>query len=378
MKIPLNKPYWGKEEEQAVARAVRTTLGTGDGPNSEIMARKLAKLLHAKYVFPVTSCTHAMDLAIATLGVGPGDEVIVPSFTMTSTANCIVLRGAKPVFVDINPQTYNIDPKDITRAITKRTRGIMVVHYAGMGCEMEEIKKIAKKHKLFIVEDAAHSIGASYKGTMLGNWGTAGAFSFHGTKNVACGEGGALVTNDKKLADKIEVFRANGTNRHAFLKGIVPLYHWVGEGTSYFLSDILASVVNTQLDKLTSINNKRKQIASYYTKTLAEFTHVVQLPVVPQGARPNWHIYALKFKTADARRTFQKKMREAGVEVSTHYVALHASPMGRALGGARRKLPVTDSVATTLVRLPIYPGLTKKEQTYIATTARNILATFKA
>lgn len=374
MRIPLNKPYWGKEEEQAVARAVQTTLGTGDGPNSALMVQKLAKLLHAKFVFPVTSCTHAMDLAIATLGVGAGDEVIVPSFTMTSTANCIVLRGAKPVFVDIDPITFNIDPKDITRAITKRTRGIMVVHYAGMGCEMEKIARIAKKHKLFIVEDAAHAIGASYKGRMLGTWGTAGAFSFHGTKNVACGEGGALVTNDKKLADKIEVFRANGTNRQAFLKGIVPLYHWVGEGTSYFLSDILASVVNTQLDKLRIINNKRKQIASYYTKSFAKFSNVVQLPVVPAGARPNWHIYALKFKTADARREFQKKMRARGIEVSTHYVALHASPMGRSLGGMRRRLPVTDDVASTLVRLPIYPGLTHKEQRYITKTARSILA----
>jgi dTDP-4-amino-4,6-dideoxygalactose transaminase len=375
MKVPLNKPYWGKEEEHAVTRAVRTTMGTGDGPNSDLMARKLAKLLHAKYVFPVTSCTHAMDLAIATLGVGAGDEVIVPSFTMTSTANCIVLRGAKPVFVEIHPKTYNIDPQDVERAITKHTRGIMVVHYAGMGCEMEKIVRIAKKHKLFIVEDAAHSIGASYKGKMLGTWGTAGAFSFHGTKNVACGEGGALVTNDKKLADKIEIYRANGTNRHAFLKGIVPLYHWIGEGTSYFLSDILASVVNTQLDKLRSITNKRIQIASYYTKSFAKFGDVVQLPVVPTGARPNWHIYALKFKTAGARRTFQKKMREAGIEALTHYVSLHASPMGRALGGMRRRLPVTDDVAATLLRLPIYPGLTRKEQAYVVKTARTILAT---
>ena len=374
MKIPLNKPYWGKEEERAVARAVRTTIGTGDGPNSALMAQKLAKLLGARFVFPVTSCTHAMDLAIATLGVGPDDEVIVPSFTMTSTANCIVLRGATPVFVDIDSRTYNIDPKDIERAITKRTRGIMVVHYAGMGCDMERIRAIAKKHKLFIVEDAAHAIGASYKGKMLGTWGDAGAFSFHGTKNVACGEGGALVTNDKKLADKIQIFRANGTNRHAFLKGIVSLYHWVGEGTSYFLSDILASVVNTQLNKLQSITKKRKQISSYYTKSFAEFRNVVQLPVVPPGSRPNWHIYALKFRSADARRLFQKKMRAAGIEVSTHYVSLHASPMGRSLGGMRRRLPVTDDVATTLVRLPIYPGLTKKEQAHIVGTARTILS----
>jgi dTDP-4-amino-4,6-dideoxygalactose transaminase len=372
MNIPLSKPFWGKEEERVLVDALHTTIGTGDGRYSKLLTKRLMGILRVPYVFPVTSCTHAMELAIRVINVGPGDEVIVPSFTMTSTANAIVLSGATPVFADIDPHTYCIDPQDVQRLITKKTKGIMVVHYAGMACEMKTLSKIAKKHKLFIIEDAAHAVGASYFGKALGTFGCMGAFSFHGTKNVCCGEGGVLVTNNSKLSEKIHIFRANGTNRHKFLQGLVAKYHWVAPGSSYFLSDILASVVYTQLAKVKEINARRTAISKEYTKAFKEFGGTIQLPIVPEGTNPNWHIYAVKFPTTSSRKSFARAMRAAGIEVSSHYVALHSSPMGRRIAHDR-SLPITDDVAATLVRLPIYPSLTMREIEYITAIARRIL-----
>ncbi len=373
MNISFTKPFWGKEEERAVVQAIRDRHASGDGPNSKELILRLQKLTGAKFVFPVTSCTHGLELAMLAEELGPGDEVILPSYTMTSTANAIVLRGATPVFADIDEKYFNIDPIDIERKITKKTRGIIVVHYAGMGCKMEEITEIAKKHKLFIVEDAAHAIGATYLGKSLGNWSDIGVYSFHGTKNVACGEGGAVLTNDAKLARKLEIYRANGTNRNAFLRGEVAKYHWISVGSSYFLSDILAGVDNAQLEKLSIINRKRSEVAAYYTKKLSRFYKLITLPSVPKGSKPNWHIYALRFDTGEHAAIFLQQMRAAGVEVSRHYTPLHSSPAGRKFGKKSVRLPVTDRVNDTLVRLPMYPGLTRKELSFITTTAQTIL-----
>ncbi|MBU1326655.1 dTDP-4-amino-4,6-dideoxygalactose transaminase [Patescibacteria group bacterium] len=384
MNIPLNKPYWGKREEEAVIRAMRTGTGVGDGGNTRVATEKLKTLIGSRYCYLVTSCTSAMDIALLALGLKPEEEVIVPSFTLSATATPVLLAGGRPVFADIDPVTYCIDPLDIEKVITKRTRGIMVVHYAGMAAPMEKILALAKAYKLWVVEDAAHAIGAYYhrgpafgahqgRASHLGTFGIAGAFSFHGTKNVCCGEGGAIVTDDPELSGKIDVLRAVGTNRSAFLAGKVSLYEWVGEGSSYLLSDILASILINQIDRIDRINKKRGQIASFYNKIFQPYSHVIRLPSVPEGAVPNWHIYALKFKTESRRKNFQTKMRQKGIEVSTHYVPLHSSPMGRKLGGDRRKLTVTEDVARTLVRMPIYPGLTEKEQEYVAREAKKIL-----
>ncbi len=377
MKIPLTKPAWGKAEERAVVVALRTTSGAGDGPYTQKLVQKLQKLTGCRFAYPTPSCTHGLELILASLGVGPGDEVITPSFTMTSTANCIVLTGAKPIFADIDPVTYCISPLEIEKLVTKRTKAVMVVHYAGMPAAMEQILVIARKYNLFVVEDAAHALGASFRGRPLGTFGIAGAFSFHGTKNVSCGEGGAVVTNDKRLAEKMEIYRANGTNRNAFLRGAVSRYRWVGKGSSYLLSDILTSIVITQLSQIKSIINKRIQIASLYTKTLLPYKKLIQLPVVPSGTVPNWHIYALRFRTKDQCQTFIRQMRASDIEVSTHYVPLHSSPMGKTLGGGKYNLPVTDNVSETLVRLPIYPGLTKTQFKYILTSAQRILEKFQ-
>lgn len=377
MKILLTKPYWGKEEEKAVVDALKRGMGTGDGPWSRKLSEELKELTGSKYAYPVTSCTHGLELAMAALGIGPKDEVILPGFTMTSTANCVVLRGARPVFVDIEEKTYNIDPRDIKRVITRKTRGIIVVHYAGMPCRMEEILDTAKKHKLFVVEDAAHAIGAKYRNKMLGTFGDVGVYSFHGTKNVSCGEGGAVITNNKELAEKMAIFRANGTNRDKFLAGLIDKYSWIGGGSSFFLSDILASIVFVQLTKLKRIIQKRAQIVSYYNNFLAPYSDFIQLPFVPKGAFPNWHIYAIRFYQRQHYQIFIDKMRNAGIEVSPHYVPLHTSAAGRKFSQPVRKLPVTNIISQTLVRLPIYPGLSKKKLKYIRDIACRILETMQ-
>lgn len=375
MHIPLTKPFWGKREERAAVEAIRSFHGSGDGPFTAKLIAKLSDLTGSRYILPVTSGTHGLELAMIALKIKPGDEVIVPSYTMTSTANCVLLSGGKPVFADIERITYGLSPLDVPKCITKRTKGIIVVHYAGMPCDIESILAIARKHKLFVAEDAAHAIGAYYKGKALGAFGDIGVYSFHGTKNISCGEGGAVVTNRKDLADAMEMYRANGTNRKAFLKGEIKKYSWVDKGSSYFLSDILASIVNAQLDQIITINNKRTLIASYYTKHLGQFKTLIKFPRVPRDTKPNWHIYAIRFIHPEHRTIFCQLLKQAGIEATPHFVPLHSSVMGKKLGVGSRRLPVTDEVARTLVRLPIYPGLTKTELQYITSTARRILKT---
>jgi dTDP-4-amino-4,6-dideoxygalactose transaminase len=375
MHIPLHKPLWDKRAERAVLRAMRTGSGTADGPHSAVMRQKLQKLTGAASALPVTSCTHAMEVILGCLEIKPGDEVIVPSFTLASTATAVMRVGGTPVFADIDPLTYCLDPHDVEKVLTKKTVGILTVHYAGMaGGAFDHLLRIAKQHKLWLVEDAAHCIGSTYKGKALGTFGIAGAFSFHGTKNVACGEGGAVVTSNTHLADKMEVFRAIGTDRQAFLQGKVSIYQWVGQGSSYFLSDIFAALTNVQLDQLNKIYTDRARVAKAYTNAFKKFAHVVQLPVVPLGmTKPNWHIYALKFRTALHAQAFVRAMKAKHIDVATHYVPLHTAPMGKTLVASVRPLPVTDAVATTLVRMPIYAGMKQKELIYVTKTARNVL-----
>lgn len=374
MRIPLHKPLWGKKAEDAVLHAMRTGAGVADGPFSQEMRLKLKKITGAKYALPVTNCTHAMETIVAGLGAKAGDEVIVPSFTLASTATAVMIRGARPVFADIDPVTYSLDPKDVEKRITKRTVGIMTVHYAGMsGPHFDALRTLAHSHKLWVAEDAAHCIGAKYRDKHLGSFGIAGAFSFHGTKNVACGEGGAIITDNSALSDKMEIIRAIGTDRQAFLQGKVSIYQWVGEGSSYFLSDIFAALVNIQLDQIDRINKDRNQIVLNYSKSFSSYADKVQLPIMPKGmTQPNWHIYALKFRSVDMRKQFVSRMHEKQIEVSTHYVPLHTSPMGKSFGN-RYHLPVTEDVAATLVRMPVYAAMTAAELEYTITTAEKVL-----
>lgn len=369
MIISLHKPYWGKEEALALARALKQSNGVGDGFYTNKLDNVIKQLTHSSSVFAVPSCTQGLELACRVMGIGIGDEVIVPGFTLSSSANCVVLTGARPVFADIEEDTYCIDPKSIVRSITKKTKGIIVVHYAGMPCRMEEIQKIARKHKLFIIEDAAHCIGAYYKDKMLGTFGDVGVFSFHGTKNVCSGEGGMVVTNNKKLAEKMDIYRANGTNRSAFLDHRVALYTWVGLGSSYLMSDLLAALLVAQLKKLTIITKKRTAVAYRYTKAFLSYPGV-HVPTVPIGALPNWHIYAIRFDKPSVAKQFTAYMKEHRITAIRHYVPVHASPMGKMLSGKlHQSLPVVERVAETLVRLPIYPGLSNQEVSYVCHTA---------
>ncbi len=375
MHIPLTKPYWGPKEEKAAVRAIRQTSGSGDGPNTAKAEALLQTLTGAGYAMLTTSCTHGMELALAALVMNgklkTGDEVIVPSYTMSSTANAALLSGAKVVFADIDPVFFNIDPEDIKRKITNKTRGIMIVHYAGMPCRMDEIMEIARRHHLWVVEDAAHAIGASYKDKPLGTFGDIGVYSFHGTKNVSCGEGGAVLTNSKELAVSMEIYRANGTNRKQFLEGVIDKYSWVGKGSSFFLSDILASILYEQLKQITTINTKRQQISSSFTKSLSNYSDLIVLPSIPKFTKPNWHIYAIRFRNPQHKRIFMAQMRKKGIQVVSHYVPLHSAPMGKTIW--KGELPVTDAVANTLARLPIYPDLNLKERRYIISSAQKIL-----
>lgn len=378
MNIPLTKPYWNSKEEKAIVSALKKTSGVGDRQNSEIFVKELKKLTGASYAFATTSCTHGLELAMHSLQLSPQDEVIVPSFTMSSTANCVLMAGATVVFADVDPITAMVTADSVAKQITQHTKAIIVVHYAGMGAPMESLVSLAKKYHLTLIEDAAHAIGATYKGKPLGMWGDIGVYSFHGTKNVSCGEGGAVVTNRKDLADRMDIYRANGTNRHAFLAGEVDKYSWVGRGSSYFLSDLLAAVLVEQMKKIPEINKRRNKIARFYTKNLQKWTHLIRLPIVPEGTIPNWHIYAIFFKNPAFRDVFIASMRKKGIEVSYHYVPLHSSLMGRTLLQKHKNkkihtLPHTDSIFASLVRLPLYPSLTKNQQEYIMTTAESVL-----
>lgn len=375
MKIPLHKPLWGRVAEHAVIRAMRTGAGTADGPQSLLMREALKKCTGAKYAIPVTSCTHAMEAAVACLGARTRDEVIVPSFTLASTATAVMIRGAVPVFADIDPVNFSLDPLSVERMITKKTVGIMTVHYAGVaGAHFDALRALAKRHKLWLIEDAAHCIGAEYKGKALGTFGDVGALSFHGTKNVAAGEGGAILTQSAVLSEKMEIFRSIGTDRMAFLAGKVSAYRWVGEGSSYMLSDLLAALITVQLTQIERINRDRAHIAAAYSRVFSEFQGKILLPTLPKGmTKPNWHIYALKFEAKKQRDIFLDYMHTHAIGAASHYMPLHESPMGKKLQTRKNLLPVTEHVADTVVRMPIYAGMTEKELEYIVTTAKKAL-----
>lgn len=370
-KIPLHKPYWDKEEEKAVIRAMRSGTGVGDLKYCELLAQELSKLTGTKYVLPAGSGTAALDLACATI-LEKDDEVILPSFTFSSSANAILLAGAKPVFADIDIKTYNINPSEVEKKVTKKTKAIMVVHYAGMAVDMEKINKIAKSHKLLIIEDAAHAVGAKYLGKYLGAISMIGCYSFHGTKNLACGEGGALLTNNARINKIAEIIREKGTDRSSFMRGERKKYSWVSVGQSLILSDILSAIALEQVKKIKKITALRQQKANYLLKKLKPFSSKIVLPIISHGTDPNWHIFAIRVPKSERRRIV-KTLRSFGIEVSPHYEPLHSSTMGQSLGYKKGQLPITEEVASTLIRLPIYPGLKESEIDYMAEVLKKSL-----
>jgi dTDP-4-amino-4,6-dideoxygalactose transaminase len=374
--IPFIKPYVGEEEQIAVLRALELGALGGNGPIGTQLQARLRELLRARHVLLTTSCSHAMEMAAMALRLKPGDEVIMPSFTFVTTASAVVREGARPVFVDIDEATWNMDPAQIEKNITPRTRAIIPVHYAGQGCAMHEIMDIARRHNLYVIEDAAQGLGAKYDGLHLGTIGHVGCFSFHVTKNVICGEGGAFVTNDKAVAERAEIVREKGTNRSKFLRGEVDKYTWVDLGSSFVPSDLLSAVALAQLDKMDEIHRMRQVVWERYQeglKELEEQGHII-LPCVSPKADMNWHIYAFRMVDAKRRNDVLDELKRRSIGATFHYVPLHSSPYARERWGYRPEdLPVTERVAASLVRLPIYPGLSKEEQDYIIASLYDIL-----
>lgn len=369
--IPLHKPFWGKEEEKAAILAMRSGSGVGDLSYSTDLATFLSEILEIPYVLPTSSGTAALELACACI-LKKGDEVLLPSFTFSSCANAVMLSGAKPVFAEIEFNTYNLDPQDVEKKVTKKTKAIMVVHYAGASCNMDKILEIARHSKLFVIEDAAHGLGASYKGKHLGTIGNIGAYSFHGTKNAASGEGGAFVTRDRKIFKTAEVIREKGTDRSSFMRGEKKKYSWVNVGRSLILSDILAAIALEQVKKLSKITDMRRKNAHYFLKKLQRLSGKIVLPIVTEGTMTNWHIFAIRVPRA-VRSKVIRGLRKFGIEASFHYLPLHSSSMGKGLGYASGDLPITEEVAETIIRLPIYPKLKKSEIDYMVEVLEKVL-----
>lgn len=363
--IPLTRPAFDTMEEAAILQVLRSSALAGDGTYCRRVEAVLREMCGVEHALLTTSCSHALELAMLTLDLQPGDEVILPSFTFTATANAIALRGATPVFVEIDPGTWNIDPNAVELALTSRTRGILPVHYAGQGCDMHALQAIADRHNLWIVEDAAQGMGAYFDGKHLGGLSALGCLSFHNTKNIVSGEGGALLTDDPTLARKAEIMREKGTNRAAFFRGEVDKYTWVDVGSSYVLSDLLAALLETQLHKTEAITRARIERWERYQAAFGPLAAagLVQLPVVHPLAQINSHLYGF-LVNPQMRDAVLHQLRTNNVGATFHYVPLHSAPAAMRFG-PQPQLPITDRVSESLVRLPLFPDLTADEQDYI-------------
>jgi len=368
IRIPFNRPVIVGREMDYVAAAVAGGHASGDGP----FTRRAQTMLEQRYAVQrallTTSCTAALELAALLCDLGPGDEVILPSFTFVSTANAVVRCGATPVFVDIRPDTLNIDETRIAAAITPRTRAIFPVHYAGIACEMDAIMDIAARHDLLVVEDAAQAIESRYKDRYLATIGHLGCFSFHETKNVSCGEGGALLINDPALESRAEIVREKGTDRSAFLRGQVDKYTWVDVGSSFLPSDMLAAYLTGQLEHVADITARRGALHARYASRLAplEAAGHIRLPRTPPHRTPNHHLFYLLTANLAERSALIGHLKEAGIHAVFHYIPLHSAPFARSLGIPPAVLPVTDDTSDRLVRLPMHLDLTTADVDTVA------------
>jgi dTDP-4-amino-4,6-dideoxygalactose transaminase len=362
--IPFNKPYVSGNELKYILQAIEYGHASGDGPFTKKCHALLEEILGVPKVLLTTSCTHALEMAGLLLDIQPGDEAIVPSFTFVSTINAFVLRGARPVFIDIRPDTLNLDEQQLERLITPRTKAIIPVHYAGVGCEMDAILEIARRHGVAVVEDNAHGLFGKYKGKYLGTFGCLATQSFHETKNLTCGEGGALLINDVQYVERAEIIREKGTNRSRFFRGQVDKYTWVDIGSSYLPSDILAAFLFAQLEARDQIQTKRRQIWEYYYEHLrdwAESRHV-RLPIVPDHCEQPYHMFHLLMNSLDERQRLIVHLKARGILSVFHYLPLHLSDMGRRFGGKPGDCPVTEDISDRLLRLPFYNDLTEADQ----------------
>jgi len=357
--IPFNRASIVGSELAYVRKALAQGHISGDGPFSRQCEELLEQTLGAPRVLMTTSCTHALELSALLLEIEAGDEVIVPSFTFPSTAGAFSLRGARVVFCDVHPTTLNLDERQLESIVTDRTKAIVPVHYAGVGCEMETILAISEREGLAVVEDNAHGLFGRHRGRPLGTFGQLAAQSFHETKNCTCGEGGALVLNDERLVARSEVLREKGTNRKAFSRGEVDKYTWVDEGSSYVLSDLLAAFLAAQLEASGTIQAARRNLWLAYADGLRDWAASVgaSLPYVPEHCEQSYHMFYLLLPSLEFRTALIAHLRRRGILAVFHFLPLHLSPMGQRHGGRRGQCPVTEDVAERLLRLPFYVGL---------------------
>lgn len=365
--IKFNNPVFTPKSLQYVADAFASGHVSGDGKYTKLCHEQMRQKLGCKEALLVHSGTAALEMAAILADLQPGDEVIMPSYTFCSTANAFVLQGAVPVFVDIRPDTLNLDERKIEAAITPKTKAIVPVHYAGVACEMDTIKEIAAKHRLLVIEDAAQAYDAFYKQRPLGTIGDMGCFSFHETKNIMAGEGGLFVTNQPEFAERAEIVREKGTNRSKFFRGQVDKYTWVDKGSSYLPSDIVAAYLYSILEIADEVQAKRRQIWQRYNDAFAEAEQQgkIRRPIIPAECSNNAHMFYLLFNDLQTRTEFIAYLKENEIAAPFHYIPLHSAPAGQKFCRTAADMKVTDKVSETLVRLPLYYDLTPAQQTTV-------------
>ena len=366
-RIPFNKPFLAGKELYYVAQSVLSGHTAGDGAFSKKCQVLMEEKFGANKILLTHSCTAALEMAAILCDVGPGDEIILPSFTFVSTANAFYLRGAKLVFVDVQQDTLNMDVTQIEDVITDRTRAIVPVHYAGIGCEMDTIMDIANRYNPYVVEDAAQGVNSKYKEKFLGTIGDIGTYSFHETKNYICGEGGAIVMNNEKFVERAEIIREKGTNRSKFFRGEVDKYTWVDIGSSFLPSDILAAFLYAQLENMEAINRQRGRLFDYYYKALIPLVNdgKLRVPYVSSECESNSHLFYIILKDEKTRNALMDHLKSRGILAVFHYLPLHLSQVGRSMGYAEGQLPVTESMSGRLLRLPFYHDMTGAEQSEV-------------
>ena len=374
-KIPFNKAIYLPEAFKYVEDVVKSSLIAGDGKYTRLCSEWMEHRFKAKKVLMTTSCTAALEMAAILLDIQPDDEVIMPSYTFVSTANAFVLRGAKCVFVDIRPDTMNIDESKIEAAISSKTKAIVVVHYAGVGCEMDTIMSIANKYSIPVVEDAAQGVMADYKGNALGTIGTFGCYSFHETKNYTMGEGGALVINDEKYIERAEILREKGTNRSRFYRGEIDKYSWVDIGSSFLPSEFNVSYLYGQLQIADKINENRLETWNAYYESFRDFENdgKIILPRIPKECNHNAHMFYIKLKSIEERTQFINNMKEKGFGCVFHYVPLHSSEAGKRFGTFCGVDIYTSQESDKLVRLPMYYGMSDTDKDYIIESVKLLI-----
>jgi dTDP-4-amino-4,6-dideoxygalactose transaminase len=362
-KILFNRPSLRGNEIPYMQQAIENGHISGDGVFTRRCHSLLEEGMGVKKTLLTTSCTQALEMSALLLDIKSGDEVIIPSFTFVSTANAFVLRGARPVFVDVRPDTLNLDEALLEKAITPRTRAIVVVHYAGVACEMDAIMSIASRHNIPVVEDNAHGLFGKYNERYLGTFGVMAAQSFHETKNFSCGEGGALLINDPKLVERAEIIREKGTDRSRFFRGQVDKYSWVDVGSSFLPSDMLAAFLLSQLEDREQVQSERRRIWEYYRSHLGDWGDSlgIQMPTVPDHCEQTYHMFYLLLPSLEARAAFIRHLKADGIMSVFHYLPLHLSKMGLQFGGQVGDCPVTENISDRLVRLPFFNTLTTED-----------------